>query len=148
VPLRLNGPRHVKIVAALLAILGSFSLLAGCLAGGALGRDVPTDGTWRQVAMGPWLIVAGVMALDAGVRNQRFESRARGVLALLVMGAFGFVYGRLVNPFNVVALYGLLVYLSPAGRDAFRVTVWKRADGTEVLLRKDEPEAKGLDTQK
>jgi hypothetical protein len=136
----------VRIVAALLAILGSFSLLAGCLAGMALGRDVPTDGTWRQLAMGPWLIVSGVMALDAGVRNQRFESRSRGVLALLVMGAFGFVYGWLVNPFNVVAVYGLLVYLSPAGRDAFRVTVYRRADGTEVLLRQDKPESKSTDT--
>ena len=144
--LRLDGPKQVKIVAGLLGILGAFSLLAGCLAGGALGRDVPTDGTLRQLAMGPWLIVSGVMALDAGVRNSRFENRARGVLALLVMGGFGFVYGRLVNPFNVVALCGLFVYLSPAGRDAFRVTVWRQtASGTELLLREEKPDAKGQD---
>jgi hypothetical protein len=122
-------------------------LLAGCLAGGALGRDVPVDGTLRQVAFGPWLIVSGVLALDAGRRNQRFENRARGVVALLLMGAFGLVYGRPINPFTVMAVYGLLVYLSPAGRDAFRATVWRQTeDGTEVLLREEKPDAKGHDT--
>ena len=145
--LRLNGPKHVKIVAVLLVILGGFSLLVGCLAGAALGRDSPTDGTWRQVAAGPWLIVSGVMALDAGRRNLRFENRARGVLALLLTGAFGLVYGRLINPFTGVALYGLLVYLSAAGRDAFRATVWRQtANGTELLLREEKPEAKSQAT--
>jgi len=147
VTLRLNGPKHVKIVSALLVILGGFSSLAGCLAGAALGRDVPTDGTLRQVALGPSLIVSGLLALHAGVRNARFENRARGVLALLLMGAFGLVYGRPINPFTVVALYGLLVYLSPAGRRAFGTTVWRqRASGTELLLREEKPDAKGPDT--
>ena len=145
--MRLNGPKHVKIVAVLLVVLGGFSLFAGCLAGVALGRDVPTDGTLRQVAVGPSLMVSGLLALHAGVRNARFENRARGVLALLLMGAFGLVYGRPINPFTVVALYGLLVYFSPAGRDAFRVTVWRQtATGTELLLREEKPDAKGQDT--
>ena len=121
--LRFNGPRHVRIVAVLLIVLGGGSLCCGLVAGASLGRDVRMDGTLRQIAFGPALIVSGALALSAGVRNRRFESRGRGLLALALLGALGLASSRPLNPFTVVALYGLAVYLSPPGRDAFRRTI-------------------------
>jgi hypothetical protein len=130
----LNGRTHVKVVAALMLLLGGFNALAGFLAGGALGRDVPVDGTLRQVAFGPALIVSGLLALSAGWRNRRFESRGRGLLALTLLGAVGLVYFRPINPYSAVALYGLILYLSPSGRAAFRPTYWRQtASGTELV---------------
>jgi hypothetical protein len=121
--LRFNGPRHVRIVATMLIVLGSGSLCCGFVAGAALGRDVRTDGTLRQVAFGPALIVSGALALSAGVKNQRFGSRGRGLLALAVLAAVGLTYFPPLNPCSAVALYGFAVYLSPPGRDAFRRTI-------------------------
>jgi hypothetical protein len=141
--LGLNGPKHVKIVAGLLVVVGGISLFVGLLAGAALGRDVHVDGTLRQLAFGPALIVSGVLALSAGRRNRRFEDRARGLLALVLLGAVGLASGRLVNPYSAVALYGLLVYLSPAGRDAFRSSYWRQtASGTELVPRDQMPDTK------
>jgi len=130
----LNGRKHVRIVAGLMLLLGGFSALVGFLAGGALGRDVPVDGTLRQVAFGPALIVSGALALSAGWRNRRFESRGRGLLALALLGAVGLVYFGPINPYSAVALYGLVLYLSPPGRAAFRPTYWRQtASGTELV---------------
>jgi len=132
--LRLNGPKHVRIVAGLLVFLGGVSLLIGLIAGAALGRDVRVDGTLRQLAFGPALIVAGFLALSAGWRNRRFENRARGLLALALLGAVGLAYFRPLNPYSAVAVYGLLVYLSPSGRDAFGSTYWRTtSSGTELV---------------
>jgi hypothetical protein len=132
--LRLNGPKHVRIVAGLLVLLGGVSLLIGFLAGAALGRDVRVDGTLRQVAFGPALIASGSLALSAGWRNRRFENRARGLFALALLGAVGLAYFPPINPCSAVALYGLLVYLSPPGRDAFRSTYWRKTSGGTELV--------------
>jgi hypothetical protein len=101
-------------------LLGGVSLLIGLLAGAALGRDTPVDGTLRQLAAGPALMLAGLLALSAGWRNRRFESRARGLVALALLGAVGVAYFSPVNPCSAVTLYGLFVYLSAPGREAFR----------------------------
>jgi hypothetical protein len=141
--LRLNGPKHVRIVAGLLVFMGGVSLLIGLVAGAALGRDVRVDGTLRQVAFGPALIASGSLALSAGRRNRRFESRARGLLALALLGAVGVAYFRLINPYSAMALYGLLVYLSPPGRDAFQSTYWRQtANGNELVARGQMPDTK------
>jgi hypothetical protein len=132
----LNGPRHVRIVSALLVLSGGLNLFVGLLAGAALGRDVAVDGTWRQLAFGPLLIVSGALALSAGLRNRKFESRGRGLAALVLLGAVGVAYFRPVNPYLVVAAYGLVLYLSPIGRAAFRPTYWRQTStGTELVDR-------------
>jgi hypothetical protein len=120
---RLNGPRHVRIVAVLLIVVGAGNLCCGLVAGGGLGRDVRLDGTLRQIAFGPALIASGALALSAGVKNRRFESRGRGLLALSLLAAVGLTYFPPLNPYSVLALYGLAVYLSPPGREAFRRTI-------------------------
>ena len=118
--------------------LGGVSLFVGLFAGAALGRDVPVDGSLRQLAFGPALIVSGALALSAGWRNRRFESRGRGLLALALLGAVSLAYLRPINPWSAVALYGLLVYLSPSGRAAFRSTYWRQtSSGTELVSRED-----------
>ena len=143
---RLNGPKHVRIVAGLLLLLGAVSLFVGFLAAGALGRDIHVDGTLRQLAFGPALIISGLLALSAGWRNRRFENRRLGLLALALLGGVGLAYFRPINPYSAVALYGLLLYLSPSGRDAFRPTYWRRtASGTELVSPEQAPDGKDQD---
>jgi hypothetical protein len=116
----MTAATHVKIVAWLLLVLGGLSLFMGLLAGAALGRDVHVDGSVRQVARGPALMVAGLLAVFAGRRNRRLQGWPLGVAALAVFGAVGLFFFRPVNPHTVLMLYGLAVYASPGGRAAFR----------------------------
>ena len=116
----MTAATHVRAVAWLLLILGGFSLFVGFLAAGALGRDVHVDGSLRQLAFGPTLLLSGLLAVFAGRRNRRLENRAFGLAALAVLGAVGLVYFKPLSPHTVIALYGLAVYLSPGGRAAFR----------------------------
>jgi hypothetical protein len=115
-----SAATHVKAVAWLLLVIGGLSLLMGFLAAGALGRDVRLDGSVRQIAFGPALLLSGLLAVFAGRRNRRMQSRPLGLAALAVLGAVGLVCFKPLNPHTLLAAYGLAVYLSPGGRAAFR----------------------------
>ena len=110
----------MKIVAALLLLVGLLSMFVGFIAGMALGRDVPTDGSLRQVAFGPTLLLSGFMAVLAWRRNRHLENRSFGLAALAAIGVVGAIYFKPVNPLTVFALCGAAVYLTPAARAAFR----------------------------
>ncbi len=111
---------HVQLVSWLLGGLGLLSLGIGFLAGaGVMMGDVPNNGT-PEILDGPCLMASGVIALLAGLRNSRRESWLLGVMGLIAFGATGLFLGGRINLHMIVALYGLVVYLSPAGRAVFR----------------------------
>ena len=115
-----TGRSRVKIVSRILLLVGLFSMFVGFIAGAALGRDVPTDGSIRQVAFGPALLLSGLLAVLAWRRNRHLENRPLGLVALAAIGGVGLVYFKPLNPYTVLALGGLAAYLSPAADAAFR----------------------------
>ena len=118
--LLVTGAWRVKVVSWLLLLVGLLSMLVGFLAGMALGRDVPTDGSIRQVAFGPALLLSGFLAVLAWRRNRHLENRPFGLLALASIGAVGVIYFKTFNPFTLFAVCGAAVYLTPAAQADFR----------------------------
>lgn len=116
----MKATTHVQLVSWLLGGLGLVSLGVGFLAGaGVMMGDVPNNGT-PEILDGPCLMASGVIGLLAGIRNSRRESWLFGVVGLVAFGATGLFLGGWMSPHSIVALYGLVVYLSPSGRAVFR----------------------------
>lgn len=76
------------------------------------------------------LMLSGVLAVQAGLRNSRRESWLFGVIALVGLGAAGVICCGPANPYTAVALDGLVVYLSPSGRAVFRKGSAEAGPGT------------------
>jgi hypothetical protein len=108
--------RNVRSLAVLMSLQGLANLAISAL---VLSKGVQPEpaGVWYFLN-GPLALASGILALLAGGRTNRLESRSMGMAALILLGIAG--VGTYKLPFGLLlSVAGVWTYLQQETKDAF-----------------------------